>query len=100
MHRTLPTSQVDAVALKHDIDYLLSDTPLKTTLADIRAIRESDYSVEGLFMKAGLTGRAVLQLPFNQRPNVEVGQHLKAIVKNSIPYQWAFKKFGVDYVNW
>jgi hypothetical protein len=62
-----PTSDVDHVALHHDIDYLRSNGAYMSMLADdFRAIRDSGWSPTGFLMKTGLTLRSVLAtLTFN-----------------------------------
>jgi len=60
----LPVTQPDFLALMHDIDYLKysGDESLVAKVADMKAILSSDYSLEGLLMKAGLLARTAFGL--------------------------------------
>jgi len=76
-----PTSYNDALALRHDLDYLTSGEKFGS---DFRAIRDSDYSVQGLAMKAGLILRSVGDLATHAIPNVP-NLHLNNNEDNSVP---------------
>lgn len=101
--KVLPTSRTDALALKHDVDYLIgSGDDYITYIADKRAIEQADFSLQGSSMKAGLIARSVLNLPFNRRQvgAPEAGLFVKDMVKQSPYYQRNFKRFGVNLVDW
>lgn len=53
-----PQNHNDAVSLEHDLDYMVMD---KMT-ADVKAIHESEFSLDGLALKLGLTARTALDL--------------------------------------
>lgn len=73
LNLSLPANKTDFVTMLHDIDYMSTATPLSS---DIRAIRNSDYSLPGLATKMGLITRSALDalpgvnLKFNQPSNV------------------------------
>jgi len=102
-NKVLPVSKIDAIALKHDVDYLIgSGDKIATYKADNYALKQADYSLQGALMKTGLIARSVFNLPFNRyKPNAqEVGLLVKQDVKQSPYYQRNFKRLGVDLVNW
>jgi hypothetical protein len=49
-----PTSYNDALALRHDVEYLRSG---ERFYSDWKAIKESDWTPQGIMMKLGLAGR-------------------------------------------
>jgi hypothetical protein len=103
MEHQLPTSKTDALALKHDVDYLLANgNELKTKIADWNAISSTDMSLQSSVMRVGLGLRSLLSLPFNQRQdgNELKGQFLKQYIKHSPLYQQRFKELKVDLLNW
>jgi len=60
-----PTSSNDAVALQHDIDYLADGEMFG---ADLKAIVDSDMSMQGTVMKIGLAARSVADAYFHISP--------------------------------
>lgn len=54
-------NEVDHAALHHDIDYITAQGNYgETVKADLKAIKNSDFSLGGLLMKGGLTLRSAL----------------------------------------
>lgn len=62
-----PKSRTDWVATKHDIDYLRPGH-FNAFKADLKAIRKSDWSPEGIAMKLGLSFRSMLDLIYLSNP--------------------------------
>jgi hypothetical protein len=94
MNGVKPTSYVDALALTHDINYLIATGDAKKLeLADNIAIKNSPYfSLQGLTMKLGLSARKYLHLKENEGVNNKIylsnmGYKLKNKINND-PY-WA-----------
>jgi hypothetical protein len=56
MNGIRPKSHNDALALKHDVEYLTSGEKFSE---DWYAIKNSDWSMEGVAMKAGLSLRII-----------------------------------------
>ncbi len=54
-----PTSYTDQLARIHDIDYLTNHEPV---YADLKAIRETDNSLQGLAMRFGLGFRTLADI--------------------------------------
>lgn len=63
--RIKPTSQPDAVALQHDVDYLFDKEPI---ISDLRAIVRSDNSLQGMTMKIGLGARSIADYLIHTNP--------------------------------
>lgn len=93
----IPSNKTDFVTMLHDIDYMGTSTPLSS---DIRAIRNSDYSVQGLATKMGLGLRSMLDaLPFvNLKFNKpsSVGKSLMMYVLTSPLYRPLFDKYQIE----
>jgi hypothetical protein len=93
-----PTTHTDAVALTHDINYLIAgNDPSKAALADQLAIDRAGYSFQGSVMKVGLTLRYKLALPFYKSavPS-SVGEGLKYVVLNSQKFKAAREDYHID----
>jgi hypothetical protein len=60
-----PKNYNDALALKHDFDYLTNKEPI---LTDLTAIIDSDWTLSGLAMKAGLGLRSIADAAFHIPP--------------------------------
>jgi len=89
--------------LKHDIDYLIaSGNSMATIFADMRAVNQTNNSLESWFMRLGLTTRTLLGLPFNthKEGNKELGLQLKRYVKGSQNYREVFSHYGVTLADW
>lgn len=84
-----PVSRADAIALIHDIDYLIAtNSSTRTSQADKHAMSQADFDLPGVVLTAGLGIRNYLDLPFNTTaPNeafrkVVQGEQLKEYVQN------------------
>jgi len=83
-----PTSYTDAIALSHDINYLIATGDHnKMRLADEIAIGNAPYNTQGVLMKLGLFGRYALGLKEseginNKYKNIAEGYKLKYEVLN------------------
>jgi hypothetical protein len=97
-HRILPTTKTDFVAMLHDIDYLMGSGSDKwTKFADDRAIQHAPNTFTGLLMKAGLSVRKILNLPFNKTTkNAAVASDLMKIAKSDPIYAKLFDKYQID----
>jgi hypothetical protein len=60
-----PTTYNDALALRHDIEYLADGEKFTS---DLKAISQSDWSLQGIAMKLGLTARSSLDLLTHVNP--------------------------------
>lgn len=95
-----PTSYTDALALRHDLQYLTSGEKFKE---DWQAIAASDWSTQGIAMKVGLTGRIVFDavshlLPFDKKFHLNNSKNiddelLKEVVQKAQPMlaKWNIK---------
>jgi len=91
----MPNNQPDALALGHDLNYLAAKTMTDLDRADVVAITKSDYSLQGLAMKAGLLARMYLQLDLRgERP--DKADQLRQIVFNDPNYQRALEQYNVQ----
>lgn len=94
---SLPANKTDFVTMLHDIEYMGKSTPLSS---DIRAIRNSDYTLQGLATKMGLITRSVIDalpfvnLKFNKPGNV--GRSLMMYVLTSPVYRPLFDKYQIN----
>lgn len=91
----MPKSRTDAVALMHDVDYMIDGSAWESMKSDMKAIRDSDFSLEGLTMKAGLAYRSIFLRNWFYGGDPEEGEELKQIVKNDPGYRSVFKQFGL-----
>jgi len=89
-----PVSYVDAVALTHDINYLLGKEYMKE--ADDIAIGKSDYTPPGLIMNIGLRTRKLFNLNFAGKSDIQTYQSLKNFVLFSPLYEDSRLKYGLD----
>ncbi len=62
-----PTSYVDALALRHDIEYMSDGEKF---LSDIRAALSADNSIQGVVMRVGLLSRVAIDLLTHALPRV------------------------------
>jgi hypothetical protein len=97
-----PKSHSDALALMHDIDYLIDGGDEdKIVAADQRAIDSAKfYTLEGVAMKLGLTIRSWLHLKIHDNKFTAIGNLLKMYVKQSKLYATTFSLLGVDLQGW
>jgi len=97
-----PTSHADAVAMLHDIDYLIAngDTQL-TKEADDFAIRLSDgyYDLQSLSLKTGLSIRKFFNLGFSKNGNPKLGKYLKQYVKFKYSKRY-MDEFNINLEQW
>lgn len=98
-----PTSYVDALALRHDIEYLQDGEAL---FSDIRAAKQADTSIQGVLMKIGLVSRTAIDLflhvfgkefHLNRRPPKLTQQQYQFIKDRARPM---LEEYGVadDYI--
>lgn len=93
--RVLPTSYNDALALKHDLQYLAANNKSQLNVSDDLAITAADYSVQGITMKLGLTLRKVLSInKLGNRP--KLAQALYNIVRNDPDYVNKYNQLGIS----
>jgi len=97
-NRIKPTNRTDFVAMLHDVDYLMGSGDYSWTReADDRALSNADWSLGSILMKAGLTTRKVLDLPFNpSTKNQKVANRLMSRIKQSSTYAPLFGEYGIE----
>jgi len=99
-----PTSKTDALALVHDINYLIATSnPDKMALADNIAINNAPYNTQGIAMKAGLTLRKWLHIKESEGaddPNFYInrGYYLKSIIINNPYWREVFNDVGHTFL--
>jgi len=110
-NQVLPTSAIDAIALQHDINYLIANNDAvaaaradRLALDSIKLIDYVTNPVQALLMTRGLSIRSSFNLRFYAsslaRPK-QIGLQLKAIVITTPIYQTTFEKFGINiYKGW
>jgi hypothetical protein len=107
----MPVSSTDAIALKHDIDYIIAaGNSEMATKFDNDAIEQAGNSLEAIALKVGLTTRQWLGLDFAktklgdytypQQQFREMGQKLKQQVKNNVKFVRKFQELRVDIDSW
>jgi len=103
-----PTSYVDALALKHDIEYLSDGEKFAS---DLSAVYNSDWSVQGIAMKIGLLSRVGLDaithlIPFapkfhlngrTDKLNVKTIDLQRKLARLAKPH---LARYGVDSSTW
>jgi len=105
VNHELPTSRTDALALVHDIEYMIGTSiPKELDKADDQAIANSDYSLSGMIMKAGLSIRKALQLKMANRNTLEetheqqrIGLYLKNKVLSDSEYVYLLNLYNVRF---
>lgn len=102
MQKVLPTNKTDFVTMLHDIEYL-QNAGNNALSSDLRAIKNSDYSIPGLATKAGLGIRSALGLEFNKpipgynaKQTNAIGDLLMTKVVTEQPYRQLFKQYGIN----
>ncbi len=90
-----PVSRTDALALVHDVDYLLANNDQDAISADNRALAVADNSAQGLAMKLGLSIRKSLFTSDFYGGSFRAGQILKRKIKQDPRYRFSFEKFGL-----
>jgi hypothetical protein len=105
VNSVMPTSATDAIALKHDVDYLIAnDNYNEIVRADMRAITQSDFGIQGLLMKLGLSTKLLLGYSFHSSntPGLSklIGMRAKNYVKLDEQYRNKFSELGVSLDDW
>jgi hypothetical protein len=97
-----PKTYADAIALTHDINYLLATAdPYLLAEADDIAINKARYDIQGIFLKIGLTMRKITHLKeMDGAENPQLyrsqGLELRTKVLTSPDYANMRKKYGID----
>lgn len=94
----MPTSRVDAIALKHDINYVAAAGDLlKARQADLIALSETDWSLQGLAMQLGLTYAIQNNLNFSTKMDNSstISKILQKEVTTNPKYMEVFEKYNV-----
>ncbi len=79
----------------HDIDFMIANSDISAAKADIKAIWNSDLSLEGLVMKAGLSLRTLFLPRRFYGGDKKIGLKLKHIVKFSPVYRETYRTLGI-----
>lgn len=79
----------------HDVDYMIDETAWESIKSDAKAIWNSDFSLEGLVMKAGLTYRSVFLRNWMYGGDVAEGRALKKMVKLDPVYRATYTRLGL-----
>lgn len=97
-----PVNKNDFVAMLHDVDYHIhSGNERKISLADQRAIQNSDFNASGLILKTGLYLRNKFGLSsFHKGGDKRLGLILKNRIKNNPVNQDDAKKYNIDLASW
>jgi len=101
-----PVNRTDAIALTHDINYILAgNNPKLADFADEIAMSKTDYfnfrdgylDVGAMLMDAGLTSRSKLGLhTYETNIPVYMAEKLRDKVLHSVDYQFVRDKYGID----
>lgn len=97
-----PTTYTDAIALTHDINYLIATAnPKQLALADDLAISKAKYNASGILMKVGLTLRKWTGIKDNEGRQQatelsHIGKSLKDVVLNDPKFERAREQYGID----
>lgn len=67
LQNSRPTSYVDALALRHDIEYLSSGEKWKS---DLRAALQAPTSLQGVVMRLGLLSRVAIDAVTHMLPGI------------------------------
>lgn len=78
----------------HDVDYMIDKTPWESIKSDLKAIKNSDYSVQGLVTKLGLAARSLIYPNNFYGGNSIIGEKLKSYVKNSVFWRTQFNRYN------
>lgn len=104
-HR-LPVNRADAIAVVHDIEYLIStNSKQQTSRADQHAIAMAGYSAPELILTTGLTLRNYFDLPFNldnstvhSQQKRALGEKLKGYVLNDPTWKSVIvDRYGLNF---
>lgn len=96
INKIQPVSRTDAIALVHDVDYLLASNDQDAINADNRALTMADNSAQGLAMQLGLNTRKQLFTDSFYGGSYRAGQILKQTIKDDPQYQNSFNKFALQ----
>jgi endonuclease III-like uncharacterized protein len=89
-----PNNLTDLVTMMHDVDYMTDTTAWQSIKSDLKAIKNSDFSLQGLATKLGLTLRSIIYPNNFYGGDVQIGQKLKSFVKNSVFWQSQFNRYN------
>jgi len=100
MHRGVqPLNKADFLAMLHDIEYMQNKSAIQS---DIRAIKNANYDIPGIIMKAGLGSRILLSsiapnlARFDAIKNPQLANHLLYKLKNDSKYKPLWSYYSVD----
>lgn len=102
LNNEFPVNRNDALTMIHDIEYIMYQQESKLIYnSDQQAINESDYSLHGLLIKAGLSIKNILGLDFHSSSVVPpiAGFLLKRYIQNDPLWTNVLADFRVKFIS-
>jgi hypothetical protein len=90
-----PSNLTDLITMMHDVDYMTDETNSDALKSDLKAIYNSDFTVQGLLTKIGLAARSLLTPGLFYGGNKKIGETLKEHIKSSVFWRSQFNKYKV-----